>query len=84
MHNVLTVAVCDACRDAAHDVASLRLWQQLAGVDVVQEIPVLGHLEHEVDLQRSLHHAKHSEDALVVEALDGGHLSREKLGEHFE
>ena len=83
MHHVLAVAVSHACSDAPHDVPSLVLGQDAAGVDVVEQVAVLGHLQHEVDLSRCLHHAKHSEDAGVVETADHGHLSRQELGENL-
>ena len=81
MHNVPAVTMCHAGRDTSHDVACFGLGQYSARVDVVQEVAVLSHLHHEVDLSRSLDQAIHSEDVAVVDELKCLHLSREELCE---
>ena len=76
MYDVLAVAVSDASGNAAQQVASLGLWQDATGVDVVEEVTVFGHLEHEVDLSRGLHDVMDCEDVRMVEPLNSVHLSR--------
>ena len=79
VNDVLAVAVSDAGSHSAKDVASLRLRQDAAPVDEVEEVAVLGYFQHEVDLSRSLHHVEDSEDVRVVQSTDDGHLSRQEL-----
>ena len=83
MHDIHRVTVGDTSCDAPHHVACLGLWQNPAIVDVVKEIAVLSHLEHEIDLARSLDKAVDLEDVVVVEALNSVHLARKKFGEQF-
>ena len=83
VHDVLAVAVRYAGSHSAEDVAGLGLGEEPAPVDVVQEVAVLGHFQHEVDLSRSLHHVEDSEDARVVQTTDDGHLSRQELVQNF-
>ena len=79
MDDVLVVTVRDAGGHSAEDVAGLVLGEEPAPVDVVEEVAVLGHFQHKVDLCRSLHHVENSEDARVVQSTNHGHLSRQKL-----
>ena len=76
MHDVHGVAVSNASRDAPHYIPCFGLRHDPAGVDVVEEITILGHLEHKVDLSRSLYQSIHSQDVLVLESLNSVQLSR--------
>ena len=83
MHDVLAVAVRHAGSHSTEGVAGLGLGEEPAPVDVVEEVAVLGHFHHEVDLSRSLHHVEDTEDARVVQTKDDGHLSRQELFQNF-
>ena len=79
MDDALGVAVLDAGGDALHHEPRLRLGQTPAGVDVVQEVAVVSHLQHEVDLPRRLHETMEAEDVPVTEASECVHLARQEL-----
>ena len=66
MHDVNSVAASNVSQDAPHDLPCLGLRHDPTGVDVVKEITVLCHLEHNVDLSRSLYQSIHSQDVLGV------------------
>ena len=69
MNDTHPVTVRDPGRNPAHRESRLLLGQISAGVYVVQEVSVVCHLQHEIDLSRGLHQTVESKYAGVTEVL---------------